>query len=344
MRKSVRKATVVLALTPLGWLPAAAAIAAGSDGTTTITTPAPDGAATAVAAEVSGIVAIGKTSAHAGSGGAHASADALDVLGQRISGGDQKGPGSGGASLIGTGATPVGDVEVAPWSAKVTGDATSGYTSHAEAALAHADIAGAAELWLLHAQSDATWSPDKSTGDAQSDGAELKALGALDIKVLHSEAHSDGTSKSDLLVLNGNELGSSDDANGMCQLDASPLLDLICLTATGGVDKATGATTSGADVLTADIGGGALTGTVSGTTSGGGTAPAGSPEKSGPGTPKDQVSQGGRLPHTTGDTASGTLPFTGADVERTTAIAAALAALGAAMAEFGRRRRIGTFG
>src|SRR3954464_15398901 len=68
-RKTVRRATVVLALTPLVSLPATAALAGGlgggtlGGGHTTITTPAPDGDASAVAAEVAGVVAAGKTHA-----------------------------------------------------------------------------------------------------------------------------------------------------------------------------------------------------------------------------------------------------------------------------------------
>ena len=58
MHTTVRRATVILALTPLVSLPATAALAGGLGGastggaTTTITTPAPDGDASAVAAEV----------------------------------------------------------------------------------------------------------------------------------------------------------------------------------------------------------------------------------------------------------------------------------------------------
>ena len=214
MRRTIGRATIALALTPMLSVPAgltASALASGG-GTTPITTPAPDGGASAVPVEVSGIASVGKTAAHAGSGGGSADADALSVLGQQVSGGSQKGTGTQSGNLIGTGDTPVGDAEVAPWTATV-GNKDGGVQSHADAALAHARVPDVVELWVLHSSSDATWTPDSSTGDAQSDGAEVSALSMLDIKVLHSETHSTGKGQSDLLVVNGNEIGSSDQAN-----------------------------------------------------------------------------------------------------------------------------------
>jgi hypothetical protein len=341
VRKNVRRATVVLALTPLICVPmTVASFASGlrDGGTTTTTTiPAPPGDSSAVAAEVNGIIAIGKTKAHAGSDGGSSSADGLDLLGQRIAGGDQHGVGSSGGNLIGTGDTPLGDAEVAPWSNKVTGD-DGGYQAMAEAALAHVNLADVVELWLLHSKSGASWTPDQSTGDAESDGAEVSALDMLDVKVLHSEAHSNGTSKSDLLVINGTEIGSSDDANGMCQIDATPLIDLICLTANGGTSAETGVTSSDGTVVTVDVGDGSLIGTVSGSTSQGGHGQPVSPPREVHHQPQggDQ-SGGGQVPAVRSP--QGSLPFTGTDAARATAFAVALAALGGAMTAFGRRRR-----
>ncbi len=302
-----------------------------------MTTPAPDGDASGVAAEVGGIVAVGKSAAHAGGDGGSASADAVDLLGQRVSGGDQKGSGSSEGNVVGTGETPLGSAEVAPWKAEVT-DKDGGWQSKAEAALAHADIAGAAELWVLHSQSSATWTSPASTGDSESDGAEVSALDMLDVKVLHSEAHSSGKSSSALLVVNGTGIATSDDANGSCEIDASPLLDLLCLTATGGTDTATDVTTAGADVATADIGDGALGGTVVGTSTQGGTAA--TPATRTPRTAHRSNPPRGALPHTTGPAPGAGLPFTGADAGRMAATAVALAVLGAAMTAFGRRRRM----
>ena len=338
MRKSVRRATVVLALTPLMSVPLGVAAFATTSGTTTTvtTTPAPPGDSSAVAAEITGIVSVGKTSAHAASSGSGAHADALDLLGQRVSGGDQTKPGSSDGNLIGTGDTPLGDAELAPWSAKVTED-SSGSTAQAEAALAHVNLADAVELWLLHSQSQAAWTPDKSSGDSFSDGAEVSALGQLDIKVLHSEAHSGATGKSDLLVINGNEIGSSDQANGMCEIPADPLIHLLCLTADGGT-SATGVTTSDGTVVSVDIGGGQLGGTISSSSTKGGKGLTPAPaQHNGGKNSGGKTTNGSRLPHTTGPAAA--LPFTGSDAGRLAALGLAFAALGSAMVAFGRRTR-----
>jgi hypothetical protein len=340
-KTTVRRASIALALTPLISLPAgltASALASSTGhGTTVVATPAPPGDASAVAAEVNGVISVGKTKAHAGSGGANADADALTVLGNQISGGSQDGVGSKQGNLLGTGSTPIGDAEVAPWAAKVT-DAGGGYQSHADAALAHAKISALVELWLLHSVSDATWTPDASSGDAQSDGAEVNALDMLDIKVLHSEAHSTGKGHSDLLVVNDTEIGSSDQANGACKLDLPPLLNLLCLQANGG-QGADGVTSAAADVASFDIGDGSLTGTISGASSSGGTA--GTPELPTPSQAAHRSGSSesaGRTPAATPSQAS--LPFTGANAERSAAVALALTMIGAAATLFGRRRRI----
>ena len=278
----------------------------------------------------------GKTAAHAGSDGGSADADALTVLGHQVAGGSQKGVGSKSGNLIGTGDTPVGDAEAAPWSAKVTGSG-GGYQSHADAALAHAKLADLLELWLLHSSSDATWSPTSSTGDAQSDGAEVSALDLLDVKVLHSEAHSTGKGHSDLLVVNGNEIGSSDQANGACKVSIDPVLNLLCLTASGGDGKG-GLTAAAADVATFDVGGGALSGTVSGSSSSGGVA--GTPELP---TPSQAAHRGTSRPNAArppvATPSQGALPFTGADTQRSVLIALAMTAIGATATMFGRRHR-----
>ncbi|HEU5035144.1 MAG TPA: hypothetical protein VFT62_10375 [Mycobacteriales bacterium] len=334
MRTNIRRATVVLALTPVISFPTAAAFA-GTGVSSVDPTPAPAGDSSAVAAQLDDLLTVGKTAAHAGSTGGTANADALDLLGTRVVGGDQTKVGHSDGNLIGTGDTPLGDAEVAPWSATVTND-NGGFQSSAEAALAHVNIADAAEIWLLHSKSAATWSPDKSSGDSESDGAEVNlGGGALDIKVLHSEAHSGGTGLSSLLVVNGTPVVSSGDAGGQCNIDASPLIQLLCLTASGGTGT-DGLTTSGADVVDVNVGDGALPGTVVGTkTSGGGAVTTPTKQRH-----HHQTNQHGPLPHTNGpkEHPSAGLPFTGSDAGRLGAIAAALAALGAAMAAHGRRR------
>src|SRR3954447_13771873 len=321
-----------------------AAYATTSGTTSTATTsPAPDGEASASAVQVGGdLLVIGQTSAKAGQKGGSSSANSLTLLGTQISGGtDHSNPQP--SELIGTGATPLGHAEVAPWSAHASHTSNSS-TAAAEAALAHVDLADVFEVWLLHSRSHAAWSQDssgnsQSTGDSTSDGAEVSALGQLDIKVLHSDAHSGKTGKSDLLVVNDSEIGSSDQVDGQCEIPADPLIHLLCLTADGGTSS-TGVTTSDGTVISVDIGGGQLPGTVSSSSTKGGKAqtPAGTPaHHNGGKTSGGKTTNGSRVPNAPGPDAA--LPFTGSDAGRLAALGLAFAALGSAMVAFGRRTR-----
>lgn len=344
MSKTVRRATLILALTPLLSLPATAAFAGVTvpapttpTTTTTTTTPAPGASASASAAQVNGIVTVGGTSTSSNGGGGSASADSLDVLGQRVVGGsttDPSKPAKG--ALVATPANPVGDLEIAPYSATVT-HAGDGSSADADAALAHAGLAGLLQVWVLHSHSHSDYTPDKSSGTASSDGAEVQGPNGIDIKVLHAEASSGHTGKSDLLVVNGTEIGSSDQANGACKLNLDPVVNLLCLVASGGTGS-NGVTTSGADVVTA-------TGVIPGTTVVGAGSSAGSatqttkvvhvhkmpPPKHRPAT------HHAPLPHT-GPGLS--LPHTGRELALMAAYGAALIALGAGVFSAGRRRRV----
>lgn len=347
MNKNVRRATFVLALTPLLSVPTMAAYAGvagpiapapGTPTTTTTTqtiTPAPGASASASAVQITGLVTVGGTSTSANGSGGSASADALDILGTRVAGGstgDPSKPAKG--QLIGTGSTPAGDVEVAPWSAAVT-HSGSDSSADADAALAHAGLAGLLEVWVLHSHSHSDYSTDQSSGSSSSDGAEVKGPNGTDIKVLHAEASSGHTGKSDLLVVDGTEIGSSDQTNGACKLDLDPVIQLLCLQASGGTG-ATGVTTSGADVVTA-------TGMVPGTTVvGAGTSGGTAKTVAVPSAPKPAKKPAhhpatkpasGPLPHT-----GPTLPFTGTEIGLLAAYGAALLALGAGIATAGRRR------
>ena len=347
MTGTIRRATILLVVAPMLTVPTTFALAKSMDGGPTVTVPAPPGDSSATAAEVQGVVVVGQTSGHAGSDAQSAHADALDVLGHRVAGGDQSGNGSNSGQLAGTGDTPVGDAEVAPWSAGVTGDSQD-TRAMAEAALLHVNLKSIAEIWVLHSQSSANWSYDHASGSSQSDGAEVNAGGgALDVKVLHSETNTDGQSKSDLLVVNGNEVGSNSDANGMCAINADPVVKLGCLNASGGNGSGAGnATSSGASVADVTAGSGAVSGGIGDVGASGGTS---GPQQvsPGPGEPGLGNPEGGTgapdfgsgLPHTNGPNAATGLPFTGADSSRTAAIAVALTALGGAMTAFGRRRR-----
>lgn len=356
MNKNVRRATLVLALTPLLSLPSMAAFAgvtsptvpAPSIPTTTATqttqtvTPAPGASASASAAQINGILTIGGTNTSANGSGGSASADALDILGTRVAGGSSSDPSKPSkGQLIGTGSTPAGDVEVAPWSAAVTHNGSDS-SADADAALAHAGLAGLLEVWVLHSHSHSDYSTDKSSGSSSSDGAEVKGPNGLDIKVLHAEASSGHTGKSDLLVVNGTEIGSSDQTNGACKLDLDPVIQLLCLQASGGTGS-NGVTTSGAEVV-------GVTGVVPGTTVvGAGTSGGTSKTVVTPAAPKPAKKPAhhpatkpasGPLPHT-GPTLR--LPHTGTEIGLLAAYGAALLGLGAGIATAARRRR-GTAG
>lgn len=343
VNKTVRRATLVLALTPLLSLPATAAFAGvtaptvpgptAPTSTTTTGTPAPGATASASAVQVTGVVTVGGTNSSADGNGGSASADSLDILGTRVAGGsttDPSKPAKG--QLIGTGSTPVGDVEVAPWSATVT-HAGGNSSADADAALAHAGLAGLLEVWVLHSHSHSDYSTDQSSGSSSSDGAEIKGPNGTDIKVLHAEASSGHTGKSDLLVVNGTEIGSSDQANGACKLDLDPVVHLLCLLANGGTGS-NGVTTSGATVVSA-------TGVLPGTTVVGAGTSGGSGQASSTHVVKvihpPHTTVLGPLPHTNGPRAS--LPFTGRELGLLSAYGAALLALGVGVVAAGRRRR-----
>ena len=363
MNRNVKRATVVLALTPVMSLPAIAIAAASTgvttttstlstplttvhrttqqptashqaSGTTTVTThqDAPPASASAVAADVAGVITIGSTKTTAGAGGGTAHAHALDLLGTTVAGGDVTN-GKQGGDIIATPDNPVGDLEVAPWSGSVE-HAGGGTQSQAEAALAHAGLLGVLQIWLLHSQAQSTWTPDASHGHSTSDGAEANLDDQLDVKVLHAETDSNGKGSSALLVINGTGIGTNDQLGASCALNLDPLANILCLQATGGTGK-DGTTTAAAYVGNVT---GALPGViVTGVTSGGGHVAAPvvkAPDKA----PVSKPAESGPLPHTNGP-AAGRLPFTGSEAGLLAAYGALLTGLGAAIARAGRRRR-----
>jgi len=357
VNKNVKRATLVLAMTPLMAIPATAALAAttgpvtalaptavtpatpattsGDTTTTTTHQDAPKATASAVAAKVAGIITIGETGATAGSDGGSAHAHALDIGGQTVSGGDVT-DGSKSGNLFATPDNPIGDLELAPWSGKVTHDG-GGTQSQAEAALAHAGLLGILQVWLLHSQSQATWTPDASHGHAESDGAEVNLADQLDVKVLHAETDSDGKGSSAVLVINGTGILTSDQTGNACEIPADPLIDLLCLQATGGKGS-DGSTTSAAEVVKETSGVGLPAGDVVGASSSGGKVAAPAPSTSTRHTTRH--SNGGPLPHTSGPGAS-RLPFTGGETGLLAAYGALLAGLGTAITAVARRRRSG---
>jgi len=368
VNKNVKRATLVLAMAPLMAVPATAALAASTgpvtasvpatvkavaapaahsssastSGDTTSTTTvthqnAPKATASAVAAKVAGVITIGETAATAGSDGGTAHAHALDILGTTVSGGDVN-EGSQSGSLFSTPDNPIGDLELAPWAGKVTHDG-GGTQAQAEAALAHAGLLGVLQVWLLHSQSQATWTPDASHGHSESDGAEVNLADQLDVKVLHAETDSDGKGSSAVVVINGTGILTSDQTGNACDIPADPLIDLLCLQATGGKGS-DGSTTSAAEVVKETSGVGLPAGDVVGASSGGGkaTTPASAPSTSTSG--GSRGTSNGPLPHTSGPGAS-RLPFTGGETGLLAMYGALLAGLGTAITVAARRRRTG---
>lgn len=350
MNKTVRRATLVLALTPLLSLPATAAFAGvtgptvptplspATSSTTTTVTPAPGSSASATAAQVTGIVTIGGTSTNANGSGGSASADSIDLLGKRVTGGDTSDPSKPAkGQLTGTGTTPVGDAEVAPYSAAVT-HSGSDSSADADAALAHAGLAGLLQVWVLHSHSHSDYTTDQSSGTSSSDGAEVQGPNGTDIKVLHAEASSAHGAKSDLVVINGTEIGSSSQANGACKLNLDPVVNLLCLVANGGTSSS-GVTTAGADVVTATgivpatrvVGAGTSGGTAQTVAVPSAPKPAKKPAK--PAHHPAAKPATGPLPHT-----GPSLPHTGTEIALLAAYGASLVALGAGVVIAARRR------
>lgn len=351
MNTTVRRATLILALTPVLSLPATAAFAGvtaptgpmpvspvvAPSTTTTTVTPAPGSAASASAVQVTGILTVGGTNTTASGSGASASADSLDVLGMHVAGGsttDPSKPAKG--DLIGTGDTPAGDAEVAPYSAMVTSSGGDS-SADADAALFHTGLAGLLQVWVLHSHSHADYTPGQSSGSSSSDGAEIQGPNGTDIKVLHAEASSGHEGKSDLVVVDGTEIGSSDQANGACKLNLDPVVNMLCLLASGGTGS-NGVTTSGATVVSAT---GMVPGTTvvgAGTSGGSGkTAPTATVHHilNPPKTIAAAPPASGPLPHT-GPSLG--LPHTGTEIALLAAYGAALLALGAGVLTAGRRR------
>ena len=209
-----------------------------------VTTPAPPGHASGVAVQVGSLLDISKTDATADSGAPSAQASVVRLGGQPLLnlGGTQKGDGETGGSVLDTGTTLPARVEVAPWKAAAQG--TSGPQRHAKssAAVARAELPDVVKAGVLTSDSEASWTDQKSTGTAVTDGLNVAMLDTINLVLLHSEVNSEGRGHSYLVGLNGTEIGTDDQLGDspLCALNAPGLLALSCLTASGG-DGAPGA-------------------------------------------------------------------------------------------------------
>jgi hypothetical protein len=334
---------VLFAAAPAGLILALSPVVARAD-------LAPPGDATATALQVGTLVGVSDTGAHAASDGASGTATVLGLGGQPVLGlgGSQQGEGESHGALVDAGATGVGTARVAPWETSVHGTGATGRTARGRAAAARVHSPGILGLDVAESESQASYRPARSTGSGFSNGAHLRLFDDLDVIVLHSEVSSEGEGSSYLVQANGTRLGTDEDLGRTCAFDASPLLRLACLAATGGLgadapltSAAAGVATVHSDALTAVDPTAAFAATAS---SGTGTLPA------------PAVGRSTEAPATSGEAArsatlsapapeatvaaetSSRLPRTGAETGMLVGGGLLVAGLGAAVRRLARRR------
>jgi hypothetical protein len=209
---------------------------AGAD--TVASTPAPPAVGLGSALQLGNILSIGGSGAAAGPNGAAAGAVPVAVLGHPLLGATQVGTGDKSGALVDTGATPLGRLQVAPYAVSVTQTATSRHAA-ASSAAARADIIDPNVLHIdvLQSSSSATHTGALSTGQSVSDGVVVRVGGPSGtvIRVLHSEADSNGHGRSYLLAVGDNAIGDENVVGAVCSLNMGPALNLACLNVTGGV-------------------------------------------------------------------------------------------------------------
>lgn len=323
----------------------------------TVVTPAPPADSSAKALDVAGVVGVGETQAHAGSDGASGTGNAITLGGKTLAGGTAGQTGQNGTTggtatgnqtssgaLIDTGTTPLGQIAVAPWSAK-SAESNGTNTAHAEAGLAHVNLGGASglDLKVLYSTSDASYTAGQSQSSSSSDGVLLNAGGgALIIDLLHADTSSSGKGSSYLASVNGNQIGSNSQVNGQCQIPIPSVLTINCLSASGG--SGTSPASAFVGTITGQGSFSALpTGTVAGTTATGSTTPAASvqPNVAPQQPPSNQPPSGQPSGQPAAATASAaqTLPFTGLNAAMLATLGGLLAGTGVLARRLGRRSR-----
>src|SRR5579875_1675613 len=337
--------------------------------TQTQTTPAPAGSSEAYAVKVDNIAAISHTKAEASGSGTSATADPLELGGSppasQFGGTTTSPPGSHG-DLLDTGPSSQFRLALLPWSTANNQTATSS-SADAYSDIVFLDLGtpstGASPtdtcgtqtapsvcLRVLQSQSHATWNAGQSTGNSSSDGAILNVGGAsgLTVDLLHAQTSSSGTGSSYLLSVNGNQIGSSSQANGACSISIPGLLAINCLTATGGLGSTL------ASVLSYNAGGGPLSsvlgtgGAILTSSKSGSATQAPSTAASSQTAPSQVSSQAPSTGAKTGPSAAGpsaaasasnqSLAFTGTDAEALAGFALALIIAGSAVLWRSRRR------
>lgn len=289
----------------------------------TINTPAPVSTAEGVGLDVGGVVGVGLTDTAAGQDTATADATAVEVLGTPVIGGSQTGPGEDAGALLDTGQTGLGRLEVAPWDAKVTQDANS-RDAEANAALARANLISpdTASVDVLQSSAASHHEGLLSSAFATSDALVLNLGGpnGFTIRLLHSESSSAAEGLTYIIAINDTPIISVDDlGDHLCALELPELLQVSCLTVTGGVGSVT------SQVLAATVGGAdGLTGRVIATT---GTGGAGATATPGPAAIPDVVSDQ-TLSRGAPQGGGEGLARTGSEILFTASFAVALMALG----------------
>lgn len=290
--------------------------------------PAPPASAEAVAAQVDGVVAVAHTKADADATTGSATANALEVGGTppvAQAGGTQQGTGNQAGAVLDTGDLPVGRVQVAPWDVGVSTGADARRAT-ARAALLRLTLLGPGAPALLavnvlQSYSEANHTDGLSTANSSSDGATVNVADLVNLVLLHSEASSQNGSKSYVIGLNGTELITNKDVGAACNIALPGILELVCVSASGGPgDKVVSASTVDAVVTAVSSG---LTGKVTGVTSSAGPAT----------TPAPSVLSG----ELSAGAAPAGLPRTGLAVGIATAVGVALAGAGAMLLWFRRR-------
>jgi len=210
---------------------------------------APAGNATAAAARVSDVAGISSSRATANDSSATARADVISLGDKPVlgTGGAQNTEGETGGALLDTGKTLPAQARVAPWKASAKGAKGSpNRSSRASAALAEVEVPDTAKVGLLTSDAAAEHTNAKSSGKSSSNAADISVGNTTRLVLLHSEVDDSAKGHSYLVGLNGTEIGT-DEQFKSCALDASGVLSLSCLTASGGV--ADGVTSGKAEVL-----------------------------------------------------------------------------------------------
>jgi hypothetical protein len=163
-----------------------------------------------------------------------------DPLIEGLTGGTQEGEGTTEGSVLSTGTTPLGSLDVAPYEATVEGE-----ESRSSASVLEATVVNGETLAVDVLSSESQAGPDGSQSSTQGVVVNLGG-GQLEVVLLDSTANGEGEGSATVATVNGQPVASSDQA-GDCVLDADPLAQVACVTAEQG------ATTIETDAAIADV-------------------------------------------------------------------------------------------